>query len=48
MRNLLNVVEIFMYGLAVYNLVGIHPERYWLYFGIGLVISFVKKFFKRK
>lgn len=46
MRNILNIVEIFMYGLAVYNLGIGKADMYWVWFGVGLVISFVKRFFK--
>lgn len=46
MRKLLNIAEIFMYGLAVYNLSIGKGEMYWVWFGVGLAISFFKRFFK--
>lgn len=46
MRNLMSIAEIFAYGNAVYVLANGDGKAYWVFFGIGLAISFIKKFFK--
>lgn len=46
MRNLLNIAEIFCYGVAVYVLIHGDGAGYWIMFGGGLFLSFIKKYFK--
>lgn len=46
MRNLLNIAEIFCYGVAVYVLFNGGGAGYWIMFSGGLFLSFIKKFFK--
>lgn len=46
MRNLLNIAELFCYGVAVYVLFHGDGVGYWIMFSGGLFLSFIKKFFK--
>lgn len=46
MRNLMNIAELIAYGSSLYVLAHGDGKGYLIFFGIGLVISFIKKFFK--
>lgn len=47
MRNICNIAEIILYAVAVISLIQGEPSKYWLYFGIGLIVSIVKLLFRK-
>lgn len=46
MRAFLSIVELLMYGKAVYELFNMHMTNYLIFFFVGLAISVVKRIFK--